>query len=125
MRASILSSLTGPAAGPIAASVALVLAGGLAASTVHAHKTEAALKAQVTALAGRNEQAELRWQAKLSACRTDAAAPATAPSGGRLTRVEDGDAVADRLANQGPAGFDVCARMEAADAAVLASLRAK
>jgi hypothetical protein len=125
MRASILHSLTGRAAGPIAASVALALAAGLAASTVHARHTEAKLKAEVAALADRNEQAELRWQAKLSACRADSATPPSAPSGGRLTRVEDGDAVADRLANHGPAGFDVCARMEAADAAVLASLHAK
>jgi hypothetical protein len=128
MRASIFKPLTRPAVGPAATVLALVLAGALTATSLHAAKAEARLKAEVAALAQRNEQADLRWQAKLSECRTDAAGPpgrpAAPPSG--LTRVaQDDDSVADKLASQGPAGFDVCARMEAADAAVLASLRNK
>ena len=126
MRASIRRSLTRPVAGPLPALLALALAGGLAGALAQATRTEAALKAQVAELKAQNRDAALMWQAKLSTCHAQAATPAPLPSGGRLTPVaEDGDTVAGRLASVGPAGFDDCARMEAADAAVLNSLRAK
>ena len=131
MRPSILKALRRRPVGPAATLAAVLLTVAYVASSLHAAKTEARLKAEVAALAARNEQADLHWQAKLSACREAGATPAPVaaahpPTDGRLTRVAEGDdPVAERLANQGPAGFDVCARMEAADAAVLASLRAK
>lgn len=116
--------LQGPAAGPVASLAAVLLAGLLAASTTHAARREAELKAQVGALAARNEQTTLFWRAQLTSCRAEAAVPAEPPQG--LTKVQaNGDEMAARLASHGPAGFDVCARMEAADQAVLASLHAK
>jgi hypothetical protein len=120
-------ALTSPAAGPLGAVAAVVLAGALAGVWTHAHRTEANLKAQIAALSARETQAELHWQAKLAACRQDNAppTPVSGPAGGRLTPIADGDEVAAKLASEGPQGFDVCARMEAADAAVLASLHAK
>ncbi|MDB5475513.1 MAG: hypothetical protein JWP49_1024 [Phenylobacterium sp.] len=125
MIAPLTKALTSPAAGPAASAVAVALAGLLAASWIGGAHREARLQAQVGALAARNEQAGTYWRAQLSSCRAEAATPA--PPQGAITRAssERGDEVADRLATQGPAGFDVCARMEAADQAVLASLRAK
>lgn len=126
MLAPFSKALTSRAAGPAASALALVLAGLLAVSWTLAGRRESELKAQVAALAGRSEQANLYWRAQLATCRAEVATPA--PPQGRITRVaaaESGDAEAARLASQGPAGFDVCARMEAADQAVLASLHAK
>lgn len=126
MLAPLSKALTSRAAGPAASALALVLAGLLAVSWTQAARREAELKAQVGALAVRSEQASVYWRAQLSTCRAEAATPARPQ--GRITRVaaaESGEAEAARLATQGPAGFDVCARMEAADQAVLASLHAK
>lgn len=126
MRASILKTFTGPAVGPVTSVIALALAGGLFGALAHGAATERSLKAEVASLKAQNRDAALLWQAKLSSCRSQVAAPQPPPAGGRLTRVaEKGDVVAARLADVGPAGFDECARMEAADAAVLGSLHAK
>ncbi|HEV2530559.1 hypothetical protein [Phenylobacterium sp.] len=124
MPAPLSKALTSPAAGPAALSLAVVLGIALAVSTSQAARRQSQLKAQVAALAARNEQTSLYWRAQVSSCRAQAAAPAPTP--GAITRVAaSGDAVAAQLATRGPAGFDVCARMEAADQAVLASLHAK
>jgi len=135
MIASLTQTLTGAitsrAAGPAASAAALALAGVLAGVWTTAAHREAVLQAQVGALAARNEQAGAYWRAQLTTCRAEAAQPTpvhTMAQEGAITRVaaaDSGDAMAARLASQGPAGFDVCARMEAADQAVLASLRAK
>ena len=118
----VIRTLTSPIAGPVASFLALALAAGLAVNASEAHRREAALKAQVAALSDRTEQQGVYWKAQLSACRAEAAIPA--PPQGAITRVAGDDAMAAQLASQGPAGFDVCARMEAADQAVLASLHA-
>jgi hypothetical protein len=124
MRASILAPLARPAVGPVASIIALAMAGALAGSLIHAARTEAALRSEVARLSTQGHQTALVLQARLSTCRAQAAAPE--PLGGRITPIaEDVDSVAARLANVEPAGFDDCARMEAADAAVLSSLRAK
>jgi uncharacterized protein HemX len=121
MRASLSRRRIRRSSGPIASALALALAAGLAASSWHAHKREAALQAQIAALTQRNQQADLVWQAKLSTCHAEAAAPAVQEA--HITRVaEPEDSIAARLAGDGPAGFDACARMQAADAAVLGSL---
>jgi hypothetical protein len=125
MLASVIKALTRPAAGPIASATALALAAALAASWAHAARTEAQLRSQVAALAASGRSAELVWRARLDSCRAQAAQDG-APLGEVVTRTAgDGDTVAARLASEGPAGFDVCARMEAADRAVLASLSVK
>jgi len=129
MLAHLSRALTSRAAGPSASALALVLGAALAVSTGQAAHRRSQLTAQVAALAARNQQAGLYWRAQLSSCQATAAVGAApAPPQGKITRVATpagGDAVAARLASEGPAGFDVCARMEAADQAVLASLRAK
>jgi hypothetical protein len=127
MLAHLSRALTSRQAGPSASALAIVLAAALAVSTGQAAHRQSQLKIRLAALAAHNEQASLYWRAQLTSCRIAAATPPAAPQEA-ITRVAvpvSGDAVAARLANQGPAGFDVCARMEAADQAVLASLRAK
>lgn len=123
MTAPLLKAITSPAAGPAASLVAIALAAGLAATWSQGAHREARLKAEVAALTHRTEQQGAYWKAQLSTCRAEAAAPA--PMQGAITRVAGDDALAAKLASQGPAGFDVCARMEAADQAVLASLHGK
>jgi hypothetical protein len=127
MLAPLSRALTSRAAGPSASALALLLGAALVVSTSQAAHRQSQLKMQVAALSAHDAQASLYWRAQLTSCRTAAATPRAAPQG-TITRVAEpvsGDAVAARLASQGPAGFDVCARMEAADQAVLASLRAK
>jgi len=125
MLALVTKALTRPAAGPIATSAALVLTAVLAASLARAGQTEGELKAQVAALAAAARANSVAWRTQLDSCRSELA-QAKPPMTTAVTRVAGGEeAVAERLASQGPAGFDVCARMEAADRAVLASLDAK
>ena len=125
MPASVIKALTRPAAGPLATGTSLALAAALAVSWAHAARTEAQLRSQVAALGASARSAELAWRARLDSCRAQAAEDG-APLPEAVTRTAgDGEEVAARLASEGPAGFDVCARMEAADRAVLASLSVK
>jgi len=117
-------TLSSPAAGPIATTAALLMAGALAASWSLGARREADLRGQVEALAARNQQTAMFWKTQLSSCRAEAAATARPEGLTRVAQSDSGDAAA-RLASVGPAGFDVCARMEAADQAVLASLNSK
>lgn len=116
-------ALTSRAAGPAASGAAVLLAAALAISWTAEARSRTHLEAQVDALKAQVRASGLYWKTELSQCRAEAAA-APHPPGGRLTRVAS-DAMAERLTTEGPAGFDVCARMEAADQAVLASLKAK
>lgn len=122
MFAFLKAALTSRVAGPSATLVCFALAAALVAVSAGASHREARLRAQVVALAARSEQQGDVWRAKLAACQAEAASPHQAL---KVTRIADPDAEAARLASVGPAGFDVCARMEAADQAVLASLHAK
>ena len=120
MFAAFATLLTRPAAGPIASVLALLLAIGLGASVSASARREAHLQSELKLLSDRQVQAAVRWRAELDACHAQASAPSPRAN---VTRVDENDAsVAERLANQGPAGFDACARMQAADASVLATL---
>jgi predicted flap endonuclease-1-like 5' DNA nuclease len=129
MLASRSRALTSRAAGPLAGAVALASMILLAVGWANAARDAAQLRDQVgrAALAARDSDGV--WRAKLVSCQAQAEAlkAAAEPAADlRLTPVAGtGDAVADKLATEGPAGFDVCARMEAADRAVLASLKAR
>lgn len=125
MIASLFKPLTRPMAGPAASALALILAGALTATWTTAERRERQLKGEVAALAARAEQEGAYFKAQLTSCRAEAAVNPGARPPLEVTRVADSDAEAARLASQGPAGFDVCARMEAADQAVLASLHPK
>jgi hypothetical protein len=116
---SILHFLTGRHAGALALGAVIVLALSLAATSVSAVRTERTLRARIAELTRINARQGAYWQAKLSACET------LGPRAGDTRRVTEISAAdrARRLAGRGPAGFDVCARMESADQAVLETLR--
>jgi hypothetical protein len=109
---------------------AVGLAAALAVTTVHAHRKEDFLRGRIAALATHDAS---QVQAELVSCRATVrsyAAAASAPSGearpGQATRIKamrgDPAGLAAELADNSPVGFDVCARMESADRAVLKAL---
>lgn len=111
---------------------ALALAAALGVTTAQSHRNEAFLKGRIAALATHDAS---QLQAELVSCRATvksyaAAMSASGPRGetapGHPTPVShaggDAKALAAELANTPPAGFDVCARMESADQAVLKAL---
>jgi hypothetical protein len=123
MFARILKPLTSPAAGPAAALIALALAAVLALTSFQQARDRAALQAQLADANRRVAASGVYWKTRFSAC--EASVGRQGPRDGALTKVAAGPPgdMAARLVNHGPAGFDVCARMEAADQAVMASLR--
>jgi hypothetical protein len=123
MLARILKPLTSPAAGPAATLIALALAAVLALTSFQQARDRAALQGQLADANRRAGAAGVYWKARFSAC--EAAVGQQGPRDGAVTKVAQGPTgeIAARLVSQGPAGFDVCARMEAADQAVLSSLR--
>lgn len=122
---------THKAAGPVWSVVALALAATLGLTQMQAEQRESFLRGRIAALATHDAS---QLQAELVSCRATvrsyaAAVSASAPrepQPGEATRVRStrGDAaqVAADLARNAPAGFDVCARMESADQAVLKAL---
>jgi hypothetical protein len=114
-------------AGALWSLAAVSLATALAVTTVQAHRKEDFLRGRIAALATHDAS---QLQAELVSCRATvnsyAAAATVSGQPGRATRVKDvhGDParVAADLARTSPAGFDVCARMESADRAVLKAL---
>jgi hypothetical protein len=115
----LFEAFTHPMAGPVGFGLALIMCVLLVATSVTAARTEALLRSRITELARQDARTGAVLSAKLAAC--ESALPA---SGGR-----DGETAASieararRLASRSPQGFDVCARMESADRAVLESLR--
>lgn len=117
------------AAGPLWCAVALVLAVTLGVTSLQAHREEVFLRGRIAALASHDAS---QLQAELVSCRAtvrsySAAMTASGPrepaAPGQTTQVRatPGE-VAEQLASTSPAGFDVCARMESADQAVLKAL---
>ncbi|RAK58725.1 hypothetical protein DJ021_02365 [Phenylobacterium hankyongense] len=123
MLARIRQALTSRTAGPLATTVAVVLAVLLAASMTSAWRTEEVLNARVAKLVGQLNDSGSYWRARAVSC--EAVAGGQRGSGAiRVAAGKEGDdAAAARLAKEPPAGFDVCARMESADAAVLSTLK--
>lgn len=120
MFARLLDLLRRPSVGPIASLLALVLAVLLGASLVSANRTEAEMNARVVKLANQLNDSGSYWRARALACETVGA------RGEGVRKARAGESTADaakRLAGEPPAGFDVCARMESADAAVLSTLK--
>lgn len=120
MLRTLLRAFTSPVAGPVGFALALVMCALLTATAIEAERTEASLRARITELTAQNMRNGLALHARLAACeggpadlaRTRAANAALSP-----------DERARRLAANGPQGFDVCARMESADRAVLETLK--
>ena len=117
-------------AGWSCAAVAIGLAGALAMNAAETRRDDALLRSRISAMATRDAS---QLQAELVSCHATnhayaAALAASAPRGAggapQTTRIktEGRDAMAAGLVNHPPAGFDVCARMESADQAVLSTL---
>jgi hypothetical protein len=119
-------------AGVVWSLVALGLATALAATTLQARRKEDFLRGRIAALATHDAS---QLQAELVSCRATVRSYAVAMSAstsrdegepGRTTRIkatrQDPQSLAAELAGTRPVGFDVCARMESADQAVLKAL---
>ena len=103
------------------AAILAVAALGLALviTSVTASRTEAALRQRIADLVRENRQVGAVWGAKLAACEAGGA-----QARGRVTAATlSNEDRAKKMAQNAPAGFDVCARMESADRAVLETLK--
>ncbi|MFI4964726.1 MAG: hypothetical protein ACHP9T_05090 [Caulobacterales bacterium] len=120
MLRTVLRAFTSPVAGPAGFALALALCGLLVATTVVAERHELALRQRIAALTAENQRNGLALHARLAACEGGPADVARRrASDAKLTPEER----ARRLAANEPVGFDVCARMESADRAVLETLK--
>jgi hypothetical protein len=104
----------------LAATLAVAALGlALVITSVTAARTEAALRQRIADLVRENRQVGAVWGAKLAACETGGA-----QGHGRVTAAAlSNEDRAKKMAQHAPAGFDVCARMESADQAVLETLK--
>ena len=115
----LVQAFTHPAAGVVGFSLAIVMTALLVATSISAARNEATLRARIGQLSAQDARTGAVLHAKLVACETAEQAQQRA----RETANASVDVRAQRLASREPQGFDVCARMESADRAVLESLR--
>lgn len=120
MLRTLIQAFTSPLAGPIGFLLAAAMCGLLVTTTISAARNEAVLRARVNALMVQNQRNGLALHARLAACEGG-------PADVARRRLTDANMTpeqrAKRLAANEPVGFDVCARMESADRAVLESLK--
>jgi hypothetical protein len=118
MLRTVLQAFTSPVAGPVGFVLAIAMCALLGVTAVSAGRNEALLRARIATLTAENARNGLALHARLAACE---GGPADLEKS-RLTNASlTPEQRAERLAGE-PAGFDVCARMESADRAVLESL---
>jgi len=115
-------AFTHPVAGPLGFGLAVIMCALLVATSMTATRTEATLRARINQLAAQDARTGALLRARLVSCERVAPGAGPAPQD-RLTTNASVDARAQRLAGREPQGFDVCARMESADRAVLETLR--
>jgi hypothetical protein len=117
---TLLQAFTSPIAGPVGFVLALAMCGLLFFTTSVATQNERALSAQIAKLTAENQRNALALHARLAACEGGPADVARdRATNANLTPEQR----AKRLAANEPVGFDVCARMESADRAVLETLK--
>ncbi|THD63654.1 hypothetical protein [Phenylobacterium sp.] len=117
---TLMSAFTSPAAGPVGFALAVVMCGLLIATTLTAQQRDTELRARIAGLTVQNQRDGIALHARLAACE---GAPADLAKS-RLTNANlTPEQRAQKLAGQEPQGFDVCARMESADRAVLETLK--
>jgi hypothetical protein len=117
---TLLQAFMSPVAGPVGFVLALAMCGLLVVTTIVAQQNEATLRARIAVLTAENVKNEMVLHARLAACEGGPADLARS----RLTNANaTTDERAQRLTGREPVGFDVCARMESADRAVLESLK--
>ena len=117
---TLLQAFTSPVAGPVGFALALVMCGLLFVTALAATREEAALRARIAVLQVENQRNGLALHARLAACEGGPADLARS----RATHADmTPEQRARALAANEPVGFDVCARMESADRAVLETLK--
>ncbi len=119
MLRTFLNAFTSPVAGPVGFALSIAMCALLVVTVVAAQRNETAMRARIEALTAENQRNGVAMHARLAACE---GGPAD------LARIRTANASltpeqrAQRLTGE-PAGFDVCARMESADRAVLETLK--
>jgi len=120
MLRTVIQAFTSPVAGRVGFVLSIAMCGMLVATAISANRAEQALLGRVAALTAENQRNGLALHARLAACEG-------APADLARKRLTDANMTpeqrAERLAANEPVGFDVCARMESADRAVLESLK--
>jgi hypothetical protein len=117
---TFIQAFTSPAAGPVGFALALILCGLLIATATSANQNEQALMRKISALTAETQKDGIALHARLAACEGGSAdMERRRLINGNLTAEQK----AQQLAGRAPEGFDVCARMESADRAVLETLR--
>jgi hypothetical protein len=117
---TVLQAFMSPVAGPTGFVLAIALLAMLATSVYSAQHTEAALRSRITELTNENARNQIALHARLAACES---APADADKTRQAIANLTPEQRAQRLSDASPQGFDVCARMESADRAVLETLK--
>ncbi|WP_394761852.1 hypothetical protein [Phenylobacterium sp.] len=120
MLRTVFQAFTSPVAGLVGFGLALVLCAMLVATTISAGRNERVLSARIQALTAENQRNGLALHARLAACE---GGPADLARQQVATAALTPQQRAQRLAAKEPVGFDVCARMESADRAVLETLK--
>ena len=119
MLRTLIKAFTSPVAGPVGFALAIALCVMLVATTVAAGRNEAVMQARIAALTAENQRNGVVLHARLAACESG-------PADLARTRATNTGLSVDQRAQKlsGEAvGFDVCARMESADRAVLETLK--
>lgn len=117
---TVLRAFTSPAAGPVGFSLAILMCALLLGAVYSAQDTETTLRKQIAELNLQNRRNQIALHARLAACES---APADVARGRLANAALTPEQRAQRLARAEPQGFDVCARMESADRAVLEMLK--
>ena len=117
---TLLQAFISPVAGPVGFILALAMCGLLLSTVYNAEAREAQLKGQIAQLQDQAQKNAIALHARLAACE---AAPATVEQRRADLSKLTPEQRAQRLASNSPQGFDVCARMESADRAVLETLK--
>lgn len=121
MIAALKQALTSPVTGPIATAVsfALAVALGLGASDWETRRLR--YEARIVELTEASDRAQASLKTELASCHAaETAREQTAQSYAAQAKTPEG---ARRLLEHQPEGIDACARMEAADQAVLSNLK--
>jgi hypothetical protein len=119
MLRTFVQAFTSPVAGPVGFALSIAMCAMLAVTAISAERNEASMRARIEALTTENQRNGVALHARLAACEGGPADLARLrAANGPMTPEQR----AQRLTGE-PAGFDVCARMESADRAVLETLR--
>jgi len=116
---TLVQAFTSPVAGPVGFALAIAMCAMLITTVAAAERNESVLHARIASLTAENQRNGLALHARLAACEGGPAdLERNLLTNGELSPEQR----AQRLSGE-PAGFDVCARMESADRAVLETLK--